>query len=386
MSHRAGADLSGAGQARGAGPRGCSIARARIGVVVGHVQQPRLRPSELALHPASVHAALGPVAGAAVPIRQVVVVGAGTLGAQVAFQAAISGFDVVVLDVAEAALDRCRMAHLKFARQFVARAGGGQARAWRGLDAGASPQAAADGALARLRYTTDAAAACKDCDIVSECVPEVPEIKASTYARLARLAPERAIFTTNTSMLLPGSFAQATGRPARFCALHFANGIFDRNVAEIMAHAGTDEAVIQEVVAFAKAIHMVPIRMGVEREGYVINAMGIPWMSSAVSLVRSGAATPEEVDRVWMISMQQVGPFASVDTIGLETIANIFRNWGESRKGEAAGQELLANAQYLQEMVDVGRVGLKGASPKSARCEGFYRYPNPPYLRKDFLE
>ncbi|MFP3711180.1 3-hydroxyacyl-CoA dehydrogenase NAD-binding domain-containing protein, partial [Paraburkholderia sp. SIMBA_009] len=85
-------------------------------------------------------------------------------------------------------------------------------------------------------------------------IPEKLELKRQVYARLGAAAPPRTIFVTNSSTLLPSAMAGSTGRPERFLALHFANEIWKHNVAEVMGHAGTDPAVYEQVVAFARAI------------------------------------------------------------------------------------------------------------------------------------
>ena len=86
----------------------------------------------------------------------------------------------------------------------------------------------------------DLAAAGRDADLVSESVPENPDIKRKVYPLLHQACPPKTIFTTNTSTLLPSQIADSTGRPERFLALHFANEIWDRNIGEVMGHAGTD--------------------------------------------------------------------------------------------------------------------------------------------------
>jgi len=321
--------------------------------------------------------------GNSFPIRKVVVVGAGTLGQQVSFQAAISGFDVTLLDVTESALDTAKKAHSRFAQQYIDRAGASQARAWRKLaEANPSPQAGLD----RLSYTTDVEKACADCDLLSENVPEKPAIKASTYAKLHAAAPAKTIFTTNSSTLIPSDFAEATGRPERFLALHFANPIFDGNIGEVMGHAGTDKAVFERVAEFASEIHMVPIRIMKEQNGYVINSILVPWLNSALWLVTSGVASPEDVDRTWRIGLGgPSGPMQAIDTIGLETVHAVFSHWGEILKEEVAGKQMLANAAFLDAKIKAGHVGIKTGDPKTDAAQGMFSYPNPVNLRDDFL-
>lgn len=319
---------------------------------------------------------------AARPIRKVAVIGAGTLGQQVSFQAAVSGFDVALLDTQADSLESARQAHERFAQQYVERSG--SVRAWRVLaETSPSPQAALD----RLRYTTDVNVACGDCDLLSENVPEVPAVKAAVYRELHAAAPPHAIFTTNSSTLLPSDFAEATGRPESFLALHFANPIFEGNIGEVMGHAGTDEAVYERVVQFARDMHMVPIRIAKEQNGYICNSLLVPWLNSALWLVTSGVSSPHDVDRTWMITMgAPKGPMQVIDAIGLETVRNVFAHWGEVMRDEAAGQQMLANAAFLEAKLEAGCAGIKTGDPSSDIAKGMYDYPAPAFMKDDFLD
>lgn len=296
-----------------------------------------------------------------VEIKNVLIVGAGNLGRQVAFQCAMHGYRTVLYNVRQAALDSARETHRELAQHF-ARKG----RSASELEA----------AFARISYTTDLAHAASDADIVNESVPEEPAIKQQVYALLNQHCPAKTIFTTNSSTLLPSQFADVTGRPARFLALHFANQIWERNVAEVMGHAATSPEVFEIVVEFARSIGMVPIRMNREQNGYVMNSMSVPWMTAALALVANDVACPEDVDRIWMISMKTpMGPFGVLDMVGLETAFNISSYWAAAKGDE----QLKRNAAYLKsKFLDHNKLGMPSG-------EGFYEYPNPAYERPDFL-
>ncbi len=296
-------------------------------------------------------------------IKKVVVVGTGTMGGQIGFQCAVSGFQTVMCDINEASLDGCRSSHRRFAEVFVAKRG--------------SSQEVVDAAVARLSYTDDLAQACRDADLVSESVPEDPEIKRAVYAQLNRCCPDHTILTTNTSTLLPSQFAESTGRPDRFLALHFANPVWDANIGEVMPHPGTDPEVFERVLEFVAEIGMVPIRLEKEQNGYIINSLLMPLLIAAQGLITNDVATHEDVDRTWMISTKMpVGPFGIMDLIGLETIYNVVRYWAETDGDE----ELRKNAVFIKKrFVDRGRLGVKSG-------EGYYSYPGPAFAQEGFLE
>ncbi|ASI67786.1 3-hydroxybutyryl-CoA dehydrogenase [Bordetella bronchiseptica E014] len=280
-------------------------------------------------------------------IRHVTLVGAGVLGAQIAFQTAFKGFDVSAYVPDQAALDKAGKVIGWLQRRYL-----------QDID-GADPQALA-AAAGRIRWTTDLAAAVKDADLVIEAIPEQLELKRRVYAELGRLAPATAIFATNSSTLLPSAMADATGRPERFIALHFANEIWLHNVAEVMGHAGTDPEVFSTLVRFANDIGMVPVEIHKEKAGYVLNSLLVPLMSAASELLVDGIAEHEAIDRTWKIATGSPrGPFEIYDIVGLGTAYHISL---------AGGPKQQAFARLLKERyIDHGKLGVETG-------EGFYRY------------
>ncbi|MDR7171896.1 3-hydroxybutyryl-CoA dehydrogenase [Nocardia kruczakiae] len=280
-------------------------------------------------------------------IRKVSVLGTGVLGSQIAFQTAFHGFEVTAYDINDEALTA---AHERFDkltatyREQVQGAGDGKAET----------------TAAGITLTSDLAEAARDADLIIEAVPEVLSIKQDTYRRLGELAPEHTIFATNSSTLLPSDMKDATGRPDRFLALHFANQVWQFNTAEVMGTEDTDPKVYQAVVGFAEAIGMVPIELHKEKAGYVLNSLLVPFLNSAMALAAGGYAEPKAVDETWRIGTgAPAGPFQILDIVGLTTPYNILVNSGED------GQKL---AQWLKsQYIDKGKLGL-------ASGEGFYRY------------
>jgi len=296
-------------------------------------------------------------------IKNVTVAGAGTLGSQIAWQTATKGFTVKVYDAFEKGLEEGKKSHQQFAELF---------KSTRGFS-----QDEIDQIFSRLSYTTNLAEAVKDADLVSESVPENLEIKRSFYLEMAKVAPERTIFTTNSSTMLPSQFAQESGRPEKFLALHFANGIWDANIGEVMGHAGTDPAIFTQVIDFAKAIGMVPIPIHKEQNGYIINSLLVPWLSAAGDLVLNEVADFKAIDKTWMVSTDmKVGPFGLMDMLGLELVYNVYQHWGEKLNDQAT----LKRADYFKKnFVEKNKIGVKTG-------EGFYKYPNPEYQNPDFLK
>lgn len=296
-------------------------------------------------------------------IQNVTIAGGGTLGSQIAWQTAFHGFNVTVYDAFDKGLEGSKSFHKQFANLFL------ETR-------GATP-AEIDQTFARLSYTTNLKDAVKDADIISESVPENEEIKKSFYTKLGKVAPKKTIFTTNTSTTLPSVYAKETGRPAKFLALHFANGIWDANIGEVMGHPGTDPKIFDRVVQFAKEIGMVPIPIHKEQNGYVLNSLLVPLLSAAANLLVNGVSDVESIDKTWMISSgSKIGPFGLLDMIGMQTSYNIDMLWGE----KLGDQSMIDRASYIKETyIDKGKMGVSSG-------EGFYKYPNPSYEHPDFLK
>ncbi|SFR83813.1 3-hydroxybutyryl-CoA dehydrogenase [Agromyces sp. CF514] len=281
-------------------------------------------------------------------IANVTVLGTGVLGSQIAYQTAFSGFDVVAYDISDAALETAKQRFAGLAETYVRE---GVAGAVDGAQA----------ALARITYSADLGEAVANADLVIEAIPEQLALKQSTYEQLATLAPERTIFATNSSTLLPSDLAPFTGRADRFLALHFANRVWAHNTAEVMGTEATDPAVYATVADFAGKIGMVPIEIKKEKAGYLLNSLLVPFLSAAGELLVDGIAEPDAIDKTWRIGTgAPMGPFQIYDIVGLTTAYNISK---------AGGPKQQAFADLIKERyIDQGKLGV-------ATGEGFYTYP-----------
>jgi 3-hydroxyacyl-CoA dehydrogenase len=163
-------------------------------------------------------------------------------------------------------------------------------------------QQTVDEAFSRISFYADLAQAVADADLVIEAIPEVAKIKTDFYTQLGKVAPEKTIFATNSSTLLPSQFAEVTGRPDKFLALHFASGLWKNNTAEVMKHLGTNQKVFQDVIEFAKNIGMVALPLYKEQPGYILNSLLVPFLEAAQLLLMNQVADIETIDKTWMIA------------------------------------------------------------------------------------
>jgi 3-hydroxyacyl-CoA dehydrogenase len=297
-----------------------------------------------------------------VTFTKITTAGAGTMGSQVAWQMAFHGKHVTVYDAIPTGLEKGKAFHREYAEHFI-------------RQRGATPKEI-DDTFARLTYTTDLAAAVRDADLISESVPESLPIKESFWREASRHAPGRTVFTTNTSTLPPSALAGFVDRPQKFLALHFAVGVWDSNIGEVMGHPGTDPAVFDRLLRFAEEIGLVPIPIRKEQNGYIINSLIVPWCFAAVDLVVRGVSDFQSIDRTWMIALRAgMGPFGMMDRMGLGVVYHVAKLLGET----TASTQALEYARYLDDhFLREGRLGV-------ASGQGFYSYPDPAFARPGFV-
>ena len=306
--------------------------------------------------------------------KKVTVAGGGVLGSQIAFQSAFRGFDVTVWLRSDASIGRAKpkFERLRTIYLQTLEAAKTNPAAWaRGFGPERPDDAGIDAlkeqverAYASLKLTTsyDEAA---DADLVIEYIAEDPAQKIAFYQELAKHLPERTVIATNSSTMLPSAFAEATGRPEKYLALHFANEIWRNNTGEVMGHAGTGQAYYDQVVEFAEAIGMVPLCLHKEQPGYILNSMLVPFLNAAEALWANGIADPETIDKTWQLGTgAPAGPFRILDVVGLTTAYNIVIMDPRSKDPETVQGKI---ASKLKAKIDAGETGVNAG-------KGFFDY------------
>ncbi len=309
--------------------------------------------------------------------KKITVAGGGVLGSQIAYQAAYKGFEVAIWLRSESSvgrtqpkLDRLHGIYADTLSKMNTPEGRSPLVWCNGL---ADPKsfdyaaAAAANELAprKIALELDMAKALKDADLVIEALAEDPQSKIDFYSKAAPLLPEKTVIVTNSSTLLPSMFAQYTGRPEKYLALHFANNIWRGNTAEVMGHPGTEQKYYDEVVEFAKELGMVPLQLKKEQPGYILNTLLVPLLNSGLYLWASGVSDPETIDLTWRLATgAPYGPFQILDTVGVTTAYNIVCLKPEAKDPTTAAGII---ASKLKAMIDEGRLGVSAG-------EGFYKY------------
>ena len=240
---------------------------------------------------------------------RVAVIGAGQMGNGIAHVFGASGFDVVMIDIAQSALDKGRATIEKnMARQ---------------VEKGTLDAATRDAALARIATSTDREVL-RDCTLVIEAASENAQLKFDLFAELDALAPGDAILATNTSSISITEIAARTARPAQVIGMHFMNPVPVMQLVEVIRGLATSAETTRRTLELAKAVGKTPVEVN-DYPGFVANRILMPMINEAVYCVMEGVGTPDAIDTVMKLGMNHpMGPLALADLIGLDTCLAIL--------------------------------------------------------------
>jgi len=293
-------------------------------------------------------------------VKKVCVIGAGTMGGRISLACAVrGGYQVTVYDISEEALKQAPDRQREMGTYMV--------------DAGLIRREELEAGFKRLSYTTDAAEAARDADILSESVAELIEVKRETHALFDKLCRPRTIMTTNTSSLLVSDIEDAVSRGDRFAAMHF-HGVLG-SLVDIMRGPRTSEETVEFLKRFARSIGEIPMVMKKEKGGYLFNTMLGGLLRTALILAAGGYGDPHDIDRAYMIvTGQPAGPFAMMDGIGLNIVFETGQDLTKEDT-EITQEQMMA---FVRPYIERGELGMKTG-------KGFYTYPNPAFQQPNFL-
>ncbi len=280
-------------------------------------------------------------------IKKVGVLGCGLMGAGIAEVTARAGYATIVREVSEKLLDK------------------GRARIDKSLDRAMKKGKLAEGEreqiLGRIKGVIDLDDLA-ECDLVIEAIVENIEAKRQTFAALDETVKKSALFASNTSSLTITQIAMSSGRPERFCGLHFFNPVPVMKLVEVVRTLMTSDESVERAMAFVRSLDKEPVACR-DNSGFIVNRLLVPYMLDAIRAFEENVASIEDIDKAMQLGCgYPMGPFTLLDFVGLDTtlyIANImFDEYREKR---------FAPPPLLKQMVLAGRLGRKSG-------HGFYEY------------
>ncbi|WP_308426520.1 3-hydroxybutyryl-CoA dehydrogenase [Nocardia camponoti] len=276
------------------------------------------------------------------------IIGGGTMGAGIAEVCAKAGSSVLVLETKQ-----------EFADAATARI---TASINRGVAKGKISAEDAEAAIARVRVTLDINEFA-DRDLVIEAAPEIEALKYEIFGKLDKIVKPEGILATNTSSIPVIKVAGATSRPERVVGVHFFNPVPVMPLVEIISTLVSDPDAVAAVTDYAKnTLGKTTVQAG-DRSGFIVNALLIPYLTSAIRMLESGYATAEDIDAAMKGGAgYPMGPLTLLDTVGLD----IALAASESLYAEFA-EPHYAPPALLRRMVEAGRLGRKSG-------RGFYDY------------
>ncbi|MFJ1808163.1 MULTISPECIES: 3-hydroxybutyryl-CoA dehydrogenase [unclassified Streptomyces] len=282
------------------------------------------------------------------PVTRLGVVGCGLMGSGIAEIAVRSGIDV---RVAEATLDAVEAGRRRLTASLD-----------RGVRRGKLSEEQRDQALARLSFTSDLAELA-DRQFVVEAVAENRDIKTDVLRALDKTVEDpEAILATNTSSIPIVDLAVATERPGQVIGMHFFNPVPVQRLVELIPALTTSPETVQRTRGFAEQLRKEPIEAP-DRSGFVVNALLVPYLLSAVRMLEAGSARPDDIDRGMELGCAHpMGPLRLLDLIGLDTAQSVAESMYEEFK-----EPLHAPPALLRRMVAAGHLGRKSG-------RGFYTY------------
>ncbi len=282
-------------------------------------------------------------------IKQVCVVGAGTMGAQIAQQSALAGYPVVLTDVSE---DQLKRAVESNRRLVMRRVDKGQL----------TPEQATD-ALNRVTVTTSLEEAAGNADFVFEAIVEQLQPKRDLFGRLDAVAKGHTIVATNSSTIPISKLADATQRPDRCINTHFFHPVLVMELCEVGGGPGTSAETVETTMELVRRIGRVPVLLEKEIDGFIVNRILHAASQEAMRLYEGGYADFSDIDLAVEKGLNwPMGPFKLADFSGVDITYNARRE-----KYEASGDAHDRPAEFLRRMVEEGRLGRKTAL-------GFYDY------------
>ena len=281
-------------------------------------------------------------------MKNIAVIGAGTMGNGIAHLFAQHGFNVTLIDISKEQLDK---AVSNISNNLD-----------RQLSKGSITEEQKKQALARIQIQTDLSAGIKNAELVIEAASENSELKMKIFKQMDEGAPADSVLATNTSSISITKIAAATKRPEMVIGMHFMNPVPVMKLVEVINGYATSNTVTDKIVELSKQLGKIPCVVN-DYPGFIANRILMPMINEAVYSLYEGVAGVEEIDTVMKLGMAHpMGPLQLADFIGLDVCVSIL-----NVLQDGFGNPKYAPCPLLINMVTAGKLGIKNG-------EGFYVY------------
>lgn len=281
-------------------------------------------------------------------VKNVSVIGGGTMGNGIVHVFAMSGFEVTLVEIQQEYLDRALRTIQKNLDRMVSKE--------------KITEADHDQTLSRIKTSLDTSEGVKNSDLIIEAIPENFELKRKVFEEIDSSAPVDAILASNTSSISVTKLAAVTNRPQKFIGMHFFNPVPVMKLVEVINGLETSDETTKTVMELAEELGKVPVPAN-DSPGFVSNRVLMPMINEAIFCVQEGVATAENVDKVMTLGMAHpMGPLRLADFIGLDVCLDILNVLYEGFKDPK-----YRPCPLLVKMVDAGKLGDKTG-------EGFFTY------------
>ncbi len=281
-------------------------------------------------------------------MKNIAVIGSGTMGNGIAHTFAQSAYQVALIDISQPALDKALATISKNLDRIIAK--------------GAITEADKTATLSNIKTFTSVADGVKNADLVVEAATENVEIKLNIFRELDKLCGENAILASNTSSISITKIGAVTKRPDKVIGMHFMNPVPVMKLVEVIRGYSTSNDVTNTIMELSKKLNKVPVEVN-DYPGFVANKILMPMINEAIITLYEGVAGVEEIDTVMKLGMAHpMGPLQLADFIGLDVCLSILKVLQDG-----FGNPKYAPCPLLVNMVMAGNLGAKSG-------QGFYTY------------